>query len=313
MLAQNVREDHVGFGEESHQLAIGRVRSVFDHPELLASPAVRSEFDADMGNVGSPLAYLRGDQKLDLVRRNCPHGRPRLVPQKPAGGLGRGLGRRSENSDLPGSTLRQFLRPQERYASMPVLNKQIVATRQIERGLRGPFSCAGGTYLGGEHAPPPTRFGYVKKWVKIFGSIRTTEGPGMAVLMNIALVSWAPRVLSVLRIVAGLLFFQAGLQKYISFPARVPVAMTPLLYIQGLIEVIGGVLLALGLFTRPVAFILCGDMAVAYFIAHFPRGFSPAANNGNLAVIYCFVFLYFFFAGPGPWSLDRVWLRRSVT
>jgi len=135
----------------------------------------------------------------------------------------------------------------------------------------------------------------------------------MAVLMNIALVSWAPRVLSVLRIVAGLLFFQAGLQKYISFPARVPVAMTPLLYIQGLIEVIGGVLLALGLFTRPVAFILCGDMAVAYFIAHFPRGFSPAANNGNLAVIYCFVFLYFFFAGPGPWSLDRVWLRRSVT
>ena len=126
-------------------------------------------------------------------------------------------------------------------------------------------------------------------------------------------MSLAPRVLSILRIVAGLLFLQSGLQKYISFPAPESVAMTPLLYIQGLIEIVGGVLLSLGLFTRSVAFILCGDMAVAYFVAHFPRAFFPAANNGNLAVIYCFLFLYFFFAGPGPWSLDRVWLRRSVT
>ena len=76
VLAQNVREYHVGFGEESHPLAIGRVRSVFDHPKLLASPAVRPELDANMGNVGPPLAYLGGDHWLDLIRRNRPHGRP---------------------------------------------------------------------------------------------------------------------------------------------------------------------------------------------------------------------------------------------
>jgi putative oxidoreductase len=117
-------------------------------------------------------------------------------------------------------------------------------------------------------------------------------------------------VLSILRIITGLLFLQHGLQKYFAFPSAGP-HMRPLLYVQGIIEIAGGVLLAGGLYTRIVAFILSGDMAFAYFIAHFPRSFYPAVNGGNLAVLYCFVFLYIFFAGGGPWSLDRVVSRQD--
>ena len=87
--------------------------------------------------------------------------------------------------------------------------------------------------------------------------------------------------------------------------------MRPLLYVQGVIEIVGGILLLVGVYTRVVAFILAGDMAVAYFIAHFPRSFFPAANGGNLAVLYCFVFFYIVFAGGGPWSLDRIVLKRD--
>ena len=87
--------------------------------------------------------------------------------------------------------------------------------------------------------------------------------------------------------------------------------MRPLLYVQGIIEIVGGILLAGGLYTRVVAFILSGDMAFAYFTAHFPRSYYPAVNGGDLAVLYCFVFLYIFFAGGGPWSLDRVVLRQD--
>jgi putative oxidoreductase len=115
---------------------------------------------------------------------------------------------------------------------------------------------------------------------------------------------WAPWVLSVLRIIAGLLFLQSGLAKYFGFPSPPPGNMTALLYVQGIIEILGGILLTIGLFTRYAAFIMSGDMAAAYFIAHLPRSFFPLANNGGLAVLFCFLFLYIFFAGPGPWSVD---------
>jgi putative oxidoreductase len=114
-----------------------------------------------------------------------------------------------------------------------------------------------------------------------------------------------PYALSVLRIVVALLFLEHGMQKYFGFPSTGP-AMTPLLYVQGAVEIVGGVLLLIGAYTRVVAFVLAGDMAVAYFIAHFPRSFFPAVNGGDAAVLYCFIFLYVVFAGGGPWSVDRV-------
>jgi putative oxidoreductase len=120
-----------------------------------------------------------------------------------------------------------------------------------------------------------------------------------------------PFALSLLRIVVALLFLQHGLQKYFSFPSAVTFPMRPLLYVQGIIEIAGGLLLFLGLYTRLVAFILAGDMAAAYFIAHAPRSFFPAANGGNLAVLYCFTFFYIFFAGGGPVSCDRAFWRRD--
>ena len=120
----------------------------------------------------------------------------------------------------------------------------------------------------------------------------------------------SPYILSVLRIVAALLFLQHGLQKYFGFPSAGP-PMTPLLYVQGVIEIVGGILLLVGAWTRPVAFILAGDMAAAYFMAHFPRSFFPAVNGGDGAVLYCFVFFYIFFAGGGTWSLDRVVLKQE--
>ncbi len=120
--------------------------------------------------------------------------------------------------------------------------------------------------------------------------------------MDIA--SWSPRMLSVLRIVTGLLFLEHGTQKFFAFPGPGP-ALTALLTIQGLLELVGGVLILIGLFTRPVAFILAGDMAVAYFYAHAPRGFFPTLNGGQLAILFCFVFLYLFVAGGGAWSVDQ--------
>jgi putative oxidoreductase len=119
-----------------------------------------------------------------------------------------------------------------------------------------------------------------------------------------ALESARPFVLSLLRIVVGLLFLQHGLQKYFAFPTAGP-PMRPILYLQGLIEIGGGVLLFLGIYTRLVAFILAGDMAVAYFMAHAPRSFFPAANGGDAAVLYCFTFFYIAFAGGGAVSVDR--------
>jgi putative oxidoreductase len=125
--------------------------------------------------------------------------------------------------------------------------------------------------------------------------------------------TWTPRVLSVLRIVAGLLILQHGLQKIFGFPAGPqPQPTPPLLSMMGfvgILELVGGILLIIGLFTRPAAFILSGLLAVAYFMAHAPQGFWPVLNKGELAALYSFVFLYLAVAGGGEWSLDRM-LRR---
>lgn len=121
------------------------------------------------------------------------------------------------------------------------------------------------------------------------------------------LAQWQPRLLSVLRIMTGLLFLQHGTAKYLGFPAIDYFAnLDPLSLpgIAGVLELVGGVLIVLGLFTRPAAFILSGLMAAAYFIAHAPQDFYPLVNQGELAVLYSFVFLYFVAAGPGPWSVD---------
>jgi putative oxidoreductase len=121
------------------------------------------------------------------------------------------------------------------------------------------------------------------------------------------LARWAPFVLSVLRIVAALLFMQHGLMKLWQFPAPqagAPDPLPPLLLTAAWLEVVGGALIALGLFTRPAAFICSGQMAVAYFMAHAPKSDWPALNGGEPAVFYCFVFFYLVFAGPGPLSVD---------
>ena len=117
-------------------------------------------------------------------------------------------------------------------------------------------------------------------------------------------ISWSPRMLSVLRIMTGLLFLEHGTQKLFAFPGPGP-ALTTLLVVQALLELVGGILILIGLFTRPVAFILAGDMAAAYFMAHAPRGFFPTLNGGQLAILFCFVFLYLCVAGGGVWSVDE--------
>lgn len=134
--------------------------------------------------------------------------------------------------------------------------------------------------------------------------------------MNSFLTVWTPRVLSILRIIAGFLFLWHGSQKLFNYPPSGQPgdgSLPPLMLVAGILEFFGGSLLLVGLFTRPVAFILSGLMAVAYFMAHAPHGFLPmlgGGNNGEPAVIYCFVFLYFAFAGGGAWSLDRlIWKR----
>jgi putative oxidoreductase len=117
--------------------------------------------------------------------------------------------------------------------------------------------------------------------------------------------AWAPQWLSIVRIMSALLFLEHGTLKLFNFPpAAEPMEMTGLIGLQAVIEVVGGVLLALGLFTRPVAFVLSGNMAIAYFMAHAPQNFFPVNNQGDSAILYCFIFLYFFFAGGGAWSAD---------
>jgi len=125
---------------------------------------------------------------------------------------------------------------------------------------------------------------------------------------------WAPQLLSILRIVVAFMFIQIGSAKWFAFPAAVmpgggTAAVGSLVWVAAVLEVVGGTLILLGLFTRPVAFILSGEMAFAYFIGHAPQGFWPVLNQGQAAIFYCFFFLYLSAAGPGLWSLDAM-LRR---
>ena len=120
-------------------------------------------------------------------------------------------------------------------------------------------------------------------------------------------VTWGPRILSILRIITGLLYLTHGLVKLFGFPPDAAPGKVPLGTLfgaAGVIELVGGVLIVIGLFTRPVAFLLSGQMAVAYFMAHAPQGFYPVLNGGELAILFCFVMLYFAAAGGGTWSLD---------
>lgn len=127
--------------------------------------------------------------------------------------------------------------------------------------------------------------------------------------INALAQDWSPRLLSVLRIMSGLLLLQHGTGKLLKFPAG---AVAPTFNLNsmpgyaGVIEFVCGILLVIGLFSRPTAFVASGLMAVAYFMAHAPQGFFPILNRGELAVLYCFVFLYLAAAGPGPWSLDAM-------
>ncbi|HEX2258064.1 MAG TPA: DoxX family protein [Afifellaceae bacterium] len=127
------------------------------------------------------------------------------------------------------------------------------------------------------------------------------------------LSAWSPQVLSLLRIMSALLLMQHGTQKLLNFPPaddwQFPEILS-LRFLAGVLELFGGGLLALGLFTRPVAFILSGFTAVAYFMAHAPRSFFPIENGGELAALYCFIFFYFIFAGGGAWSVDAARSRR---
>jgi putative oxidoreductase len=119
--------------------------------------------------------------------------------------------------------------------------------------------------------------------------------------------NWTPRLLGVMRIVIGLLFLQHGSAKLFGVPHVAMfdgVQLFSLMGFAGILELVGGALIALGLFTRPAAFLLSGEMAVAYFIAHAPKGFLPVLNQGELAVVYCFIFLYLAIAGAGAYSID---------
>ncbi len=121
--------------------------------------------------------------------------------------------------------------------------------------------------------------------------------------------AFAPQLKSVLRIVAAAMFILAGTTKLFAFPVGIPphggtVQLMSQLGLGAILEVFGGALLLFGLFTRPVAFVLSGEMAVAYFQFHFPHSYWPTVNNGVAAILYCFVWLYFSAAGAGPWSLD---------
>jgi len=127
--------------------------------------------------------------------------------------------------------------------------------------------------------------------------------------LNSSSLPWSPYLLSILRIVAALLFMEHGTQKLFGIPPPAQagtVSLSSMAGVAGLLEVFGGLLLLVGLFTRPVAFILSGEMAVAYFMVHAPQGFWPVLNRGELAILYCFVFLYLSTAGGGLWSIDQL-------
>jgi putative oxidoreductase len=119
------------------------------------------------------------------------------------------------------------------------------------------------------------------------------------------LSAYAPQALAVLRIITALLLLEHGTQKLFGFPAPFPFPVEGLLLVAGILELVGGLLILVGFFTRPVAFVLCGFMAVAYFMGHVPMGFWPIVNMGEGAILYCFIFGYLVFAGPGSWSVNK--------
>ena len=126
------------------------------------------------------------------------------------------------------------------------------------------------------------------------------------------LQKYEPQLLALLRIVTGLLFLEHGLSKFFGFPVPFPVSpLPPLLIAAGVIEVAAGLLVTVGLFTRLAAFIASGEMAVAYFYGHFPKGFWPVANMGEAAILFCFTFLYLAAAGAGAWSIDGARQRNA--
>ena len=126
--------------------------------------------------------------------------------------------------------------------------------------------------------------------------------------------AWSPRLLAILRIITGLLFIAHGSSKLFGFPPfpMGEVQIFSLLGLAGILEFVGGIFILIGWFTRPVAFILAGEMAVAYFMGHATRGLFPVINMGDAAILYCFVFLYLSAAGPGPWSVDAIRNRGRV-
>ena len=128
--------------------------------------------------------------------------------------------------------------------------------------------------------------------------------------------SWSPQMHAILRIVTGFLFIWPGSMKLFGFPIAMPggikLELLSQIGIGGVMEFIGGILILFGLFTRPVAFLLCGEMAVAYWQFHAPKGFWPIVNGGTDAAIYCFIFLYLSSAGAGPWSLDAARRKGSA-
>jgi len=125
---------------------------------------------------------------------------------------------------------------------------------------------------------------------------------------------WQSQILAILRIVVGLLFLEHGLSKFLGFPVPLPMPgpLPPMLIVAGAIEVVAGTLVTIGLFTRLAAFVASGEMAAAYFIGHFPRGFWPIANMGEAAILFCFVFLYLAAAGPGVWSIDAARMKARL-
>jgi putative oxidoreductase len=130
------------------------------------------------------------------------------------------------------------------------------------------------------------------------------------------LSEWSPRALAVLRIVTALLFLEHATMKFLAFPAAMPGmenGLPPMLIVAGIIELAAGVLVTLGLFTRWAALLASGEMAVAYWMAHAPQGFWPALNQGELAIMFCFVFLYLVFAGPGAWAVDNAMGAKPAT
>jgi putative oxidoreductase len=128
------------------------------------------------------------------------------------------------------------------------------------------------------------------------------------------LTTWSPHALAVLRIMTALLFMAHGTQKLFGVPAgeqAMDIELFSLMGLAGILEFFGGLLVLIGLFTRPVAFVLSGFMAVAYFMAHAPQAFYPVLNGGDAAILFCFVFLYLVFVGPGAWSIDGMRAART--